>query len=56
VIGFAESARPLLEAVGVHENGDAGLTQLGANGEVAAFVEACRQVRVWDRERLIDQT
>ena len=56
VIGFSESARPLLEAVGVHENGDAGLTQLGANGEVAAFVEACRQVRVWDREPLIDQT
>ena len=51
VIGYGPDAEAIMEAVGALRDGDPGLIPLGEPGAVAAFVTACRQIRVWEREQ-----
>jgi catalase len=50
IIGFNDAAKPLLEKAGVLEHRDEGVIPLGAAGDVAAFLAACAQLRIWSRE------
>ena len=49
VIGYGPDAEAIMEAVGALRDGDPGLIPLGEPGAVAAFVTACRQIRVGER-------
>jgi len=49
-IGFSESAEPLLRKAGVAADADEGLLPIGSAKSVAAFIESCRQLRLWSRE------
>ena len=51
-IGYVEAAEPLLTAAGVQPDADPGLVAIDDEG-AAAFVEQCRALRFWDRERLV---
>ncbi|HTV74829.1 MAG TPA: catalase [Candidatus Acidoferrales bacterium] len=48
-IGYVEAALPLLEKAGVTDR-DRGCIELAESGDAAAFVQACRELRVWERE------
>ena len=50
IIGRNEAAAPLLDKAGVPAGGDEGVVPLGRAGEVAAFIAACRKLRLWSRE------
>ena len=55
-VGHVESAGPLLAAAGVIDMLDDGYLPLDDDrSSVSAFVEACRQLRFWEREPLVDQ-
>jgi catalase len=47
-IGHTASAVPLLQRAGVVA--DAGVVELGGATAVPAFLDACRQLRLWERE------
>ncbi|HEX5366367.1 MAG TPA: catalase [Acidimicrobiales bacterium] len=49
-VGHVAEAAPLLEAAGVGDHLDGGFLPLAGDGDVAAFVAACRALRFWDRE------
>ncbi|MCB9946682.1 MAG: catalase [Rhodospirillaceae bacterium] len=49
LIGHVATAKPLLDAAGVAADA-AGMIALKAAKDAAAFVEACRDLRAWDRE------
>ncbi len=49
-IGYAPAARPLLQKAGVAESMDGGFIALENGGDAAKFVNACRELRFWDRE------
>jgi catalase len=51
-IGHVSVAEPLLVAAGVQSAVDRGFVALEEEGG-AAFVERCRELRFWDRERLV---
>ncbi len=49
-IGYVDSAQSLMQRAGVEGDGDRGLVPLNAPGDARAFIEACRELRVWERE------
>src|SRR5205823_14162456 len=46
-IGHTAEVRPLFDAAGVPSDG--GFVTLGADGDVARFVDACGALRFWER-------
>jgi len=49
-IGYVEAAKPLMSKAGVLDNPDRGLVPLAMPDDAAAFVAACRELRLWERE------
>jgi catalase len=47
-IGYAATAQPLLEKVGI-QAGDGGLIKLTTANTATAFVKTCRDLRFWSR-------
>ena len=41
---------PLIEKTGLAADMDEGCIELGKKASAKAFVQACRKLRVWDRE------
>ena len=54
-IAWCESARPLLDAAGVGSDMDDGFMQITQAADANRFVEACRELRLWDREPRVSQ-
>jgi catalase len=52
-IGHTPGAAPLLRKAGVEPEGDEGLLVLESKGTIAAFVTACRKLRIWAREMAV---
>jgi catalase len=52
-IGHTAAARPLLEKAGIAPARDSGLVELNEPGDAAIFVQACRQLRFWERETTV---
>ena len=52
-IAWVQTARPLLEAAGILEKMDDGCIELKKAASVAAFVNACKNLRLWDREQIL---
>ena len=48
-IGHTPDAAPLFAAAGLDPSGDAGYHTLGSKATVHTFLEACRDLRFWDR-------
>lgn len=55
-MAYVEAAMPLLTKVGVADDLDDGCIALEDDATVAAFVEACRSLRDWAREEMVDQS
>ncbi len=55
VIGYVEAAMPLLEKAGIAAALDDGTIALAKPGDAAAFITACRALRVWPREAKVTQ-
>ena len=51
-IGYVAAAEPLLAAAGVQSKVDRGFVALDEDG-ADAFVERCRELRLWERELLV---
>ena len=49
-IGHTAAAMPLLEKAGIAASRDSGVDPAGGPADAARFLEACRQLRLWDRE------
>jgi catalase len=49
-IGYSAAALPLLEKAGTAVSRDGGVIQLGGPADAARFLEACRRLRLWERE------
>jgi catalase len=49
-IAYGEAAAPLFGKVGVSESRDAGFIALKKPQDCSAFIQACRQLRYWERE------
>jgi len=49
-IGYSPEAMPLFEKTGLAADMDEGCVELSGKGSAKAFVEACRKLRVWERE------
>ena len=54
-IGHSTAAMPLLEKAGIAASRDSGVIQLGGPDDAARFLEACRQLRLWQREAKVKQ-
>lgn len=54
-IGWTPAAQALVEAAGVADMVDEGWFDL-SESSAADFIEACRDLRHWDREPAVDQT
>jgi catalase len=52
-VGYADAAVPLFEKVGVASDMDDGFVPLSKTKGPAAFVAACRNLRKWDREKVV---
>jgi catalase len=53
-IGYSAEAKPFLVKAGIEdEDMDAGVIAL-KDGDAAAFVETCGQLRLWERELEVD--
>ncbi|RMC37224.1 catalase [Paracoccus alkanivorans] len=52
-IGFTEGAAELLSAAGVEPKADKGVVPLDSPASAANFVDACRQLRIWEREEKV---
>jgi catalase len=48
-IGHVKAAAPLIEK-SIGNNRDGGLIELNDPKKISAFVQACRQLRFWERE------
>ncbi len=53
LIGYVEAARELFEATGLSGMIDDGFVELDNPDAAAGFVERCRALRVWDREKVL---
>ncbi len=53
-IGYSPESIAVLEKAGIAGDQDAACVTLGASGDAAAFLKACRALRFWDREPLVD--
>jgi catalase len=49
-IGHNAAAMPLLQKAGIAASRDSGVIPLGGPADAAKFLEACRQLRLWERE------
>ncbi|MBU6452864.1 MAG: hypothetical protein KGS72_13845 [Cyanobacteria bacterium REEB67] len=49
-IGFNDAAAALLNRAGVETKEEAGIVPLKDAGDASAFITACRNLRIWDRE------
>jgi catalase len=49
-IGYVPAATPLLDKAIGHNWRDPGFTELSDSSRIAAFLQACRQLRFWERE------
>jgi catalase len=49
-IGSSQAAMPLLQKAGIGASPDNGVVRLNGSEEVSAFLTACRQLRLWERE------
>ena len=56
LIGYTPASMALLEKAGIAEDLDEGCLSLDGDVTPAAFVEACRVLRHWAREPVVDQT
>jgi catalase len=54
-IGYAASAQGLLDAAGVDQD-DGVIPVTGTKASVAAFLTKCRDIRFWDREKVVNTT
>src|SRR4051794_22934845 len=52
-IGHSTAAMPLLEKAGIAASRDSGVIALGGPADVTRFLEACRQLRLWQREAVV---
>jgi len=52
-VGYTEAAMALFEKAGVASDMDGGFVNLSTAKGPAAFVTACRKLRMWDREQVI---
>lgn len=52
-IGFTAGAVALLEKAGVAPDADEGVVALGGGAAAAGFVESCRALRLWEREKAV---
>jgi catalase len=52
-IGHSSAAMPLLEKAGIAASRDSGVIALGGATDAARFLEACRQLRLWQREATV---
>ncbi len=50
VIGYNSAALPLLDDVGIGEDDDEGIVELGAAARRKQFIEAAKKQRIWERE------
>jgi catalase len=55
VIGYVPAALPLLRKAGVEGSQDAGIIELNTSQSLAQFVQSCRQLRIWQRGRKVNQ-
>ncbi len=55
-IGYSAAAKPLMAAAGIMEMLDKGCIALDAPDAAKGFIAACRKVRFWEREKMVDQT
>ncbi len=53
-IGYSSEVMALFEKAGIANDLDEACIALGAKGDTATFIEACRALRFWDREALVD--
>jgi len=53
-IGYSPETMPLFEKAGLAGDLDEACIELGAKGDAASFIEACRALRFWDREANVD--
>jgi catalase len=49
-IGSSQAAMPLLQKAGIGASPDNVVVRLNGSEEVSAFLTACRQLRLWERE------
>lgn len=52
-IGFTAGALPLLDKAGVKPDADAGMIALDQPRDVTGYVTACRDLRLWSREKTV---
>lgn len=52
-IAWVDAAMPLFEKTGIAADMDAGFISVATSKGVAAFVVACRRLRLWDREKAL---
>lgn len=53
VIGYVDAAMPLFEKTGIAADMDEGFIPLAKAKGAAAFVVACRKLRIWTREQVV---
>lgn len=53
-IGYSSEAMPLFGKTGLADDLDEACIELGAKGDMASFIEACRALRFWEREAKAD--
>ena len=54
-IGYADSAMPLLAALGLDKKLDGGFVKLVDAGDAEVYVQACRALRFWEWEASLDK-
>ena len=54
-IGYANSAMPLLAALGLDKKLDGGFVKPADAGDAEVYVQACRALRFWEREASLDK-
>lgn len=52
-IGWVQGAMPLFERAGIGQAMDEGFVELGGSAGAAAFVKACKGLRLWQREKAL---
>ncbi len=53
-IAWNESSQPLLQRAGIDQKLDDGCVKLSGRDDIAKFVQACRKLRNWEREKVVN--
>jgi catalase len=53
IVGYVDAAMPLFEKAGIAGDMDEGFIPLGTAKAPAAFIAACRKLRIWAREQVV---